>query len=122
MRSETERNEAFKRSVAIVTVAAITLGAVLPLSAAPIVSNTDGVKAALSNPLTDVRYSRRGYHRGYGYGYAVPAIAGGLAVGIIGAATGQGYYGPGYGPAYGPGYRPGYQPGYYGNPNGYNAY
>jgi hypothetical protein len=126
MRNETTRNETLKRSVAIAIAAIITLGATIPLSAAPMLSNTADMKATLSNSVTDVRYFHRGHYRGgYGYGYGVPAIAGGLALGIIGATIGQGYYGdeyyaPGYRPGYRPGYESGYGPAYY--PYGHNAY
>jgi hypothetical protein len=116
------RNETLTRSAAIVIAAAITLGTTIPLSAAPALSNTAGVKATMSNPVTDVRYYRRGYDRGYGY--AAPLIAGGLALGIVGATVGQGYYGDrqyyGERQYYGPGYGPAYGPAYYGNPYGYD--
>jgi len=107
------KNETMKRSVAIAIAAAITFGTTIPLSAAPALSNTAGVKATMSNPVTDVRYYRRGYH--HGYGYVGPAIVGGLALGIIGAAAGQAYYGERY-------YDPSYGPGYYGQPYGGNPY
>ena len=55
-----------KRSIAIAVAAAITLATTIPLSAAPVLTNTAGVKATISNPVTDVRYYRRGYNRGYG--------------------------------------------------------
>jgi len=100
-----------KSSIAIAVAAAITLASTIPLSAAPVLTNTAGVKATASNPVTDVRYYRRGYNRGYGI--AGPAIIGGLALGVIGAAAGSAYYGNGY-------YGPGYGPGYYGQPYGGN--
>jgi hypothetical protein len=114
------KNETMKRSVAIAIAAAITLGTTIPLSAAPVLSNTAGVKATLSNPVTDVRYYRHGYRRGYGYGYAAPVIAGGLALGILGATVGQGYYGDRQYYGERQYYGPGYGPAYYGNPYGYD--
>lgn len=67
------------------------LALVTPAMAAPVLSSTTGVKAAVSDHVTDVRW------RGGG------AVAAGVAAGVIagaaiGAATAPGYYyGPGYG-------------------------
>jgi len=91
--------------------------------AAPVLSSTAGLKAAVSDHATEVRW-RRG-------GVAAGIAAGVLAGAVIGAATAPYYYGgygyPGYAysyPAYG--YPPSaygayaYSPGYYGA--GYGSY
>jgi hypothetical protein len=102
---------------------AFAIASASPSWAIQLPSNTAEVRTAtaMPNPLTDVRYYRRGYyHRGYyrrgyyGGGYYDPgaAVAGGLALGLLGAAAGAAsapyYYGP---PAY-----------YYGPPAYYAPY
>jgi len=74
---------------ALAIVSALALAS--PSFAAPVLSSTAGVKSAVADPVTDVRW-RRG---GVGPGIAAGVIAGA----VIGAATAPGYYA--YGPAYG---------------------
>jgi hypothetical protein len=94
-----------------------------PSSAAPVLSSTTAVKAAVADNVVDVRWRR-------GSGIAAGIAAGALAGAVIGAAVApRYYYGPGYAyypsygyPAYGYGY-PAYGYSSYGYPaNGYSAY
>jgi len=51
---------------------AVAIATASPSWAMPVLSKTAAVVTAASNPVTDVRYYRRGYRRGYygrGYGY-----------------------------------------------------
>jgi hypothetical protein len=113
---------------------------VAPVSAAPALTNTAVLKAAADNPITEVRYIRRGWARaavatgvglavagavagaaasyGYPYGYGYPSYGYGYpsSYGYAPYSTGSYGYGPysynyGYG---GYGYNSGYTPGYYG--------
>jgi hypothetical protein len=117
---ENTMNNVTKCSVAIAIAGATTLGVASPSWAAPVLSNTVAVKAAVPSATTDVRYYRRGFRNHGGL------ILGGLALGAVGAVAAQGYYrdrpygayGYGepyrgryvYGPAYGQPY--GYAPAY----------
>lgn len=123
-----------EKAVVIGIAGAITLTALTPAWAVPVMSSTATVKAAMPDQITDVRYRR--YHRGYGGGAAFA----GLAFGLIGSAIAAsqyrqsyGYYGQpyyygspyAYAPAYGYGYAPapvyGYGGGYYGG-GGFRGY
>jgi hypothetical protein len=115
-------NVTMKRSVALAIAGAMAIGVASPAWAAPVLSNTAAVKAAVPAATTDVRYYRNGYRNNGGL------IIGGLALGVIGAVAAQGYYrdrayggpygyaeapyrgGYGYGPGYG--YAPAYAPAY----------
>jgi hypothetical protein len=70
------------------------LAMVTPSVAAPVLSSTTGVKAAVSDHAIDVRWRRGG-------GIAAGVAAGVIAGAAIGAATAPRYYGPGYGYSYG---------------------
>jgi hypothetical protein len=81
----------------IAAAGAITLAGAIPSSAAPVMSSTTGVKAAVTDNIVDVRW-RRGWG-GVGAGLAAGAL---LGAGIAAATAPPYYYGPAYGyPAYG---------------------
>src|SRR5215470_19201726 len=108
-----------RRALAFGLVGAVALAT--PSLAAPVLSSTVGVKAAVANDVVDVRW--RGHH-GRGAGVAAGVAFGALAGAAIGAATAP-YYGY---PAYGYGY-PGYAYSYpaygayaYGAPAYYGSY
>jgi hypothetical protein len=76
---------------------AAALALATPSVAAPVLSSTTGVKAAVSDHAIDVRWRRGG-------GIAAGVAAGVLAGAAIGAVTAPRYYGYGYGYGYGPAY------------------
>jgi hypothetical protein len=92
---------------------AVALAGMSPSSAAPVLSSTAGLKAAVADNIVDVQW-RRWHHR-RGAGFAAGVAAGVLAGAAIGAVTAPRYY---YGPAYYPGYYygPGYRTYAYGAP------
>ena len=103
----------------------VGLSFVAAVSAAPALTNTAALKAAVDNPLTEVRYIGRGWARravAVGAGLAVP---GAVARTVASYAYGYPSYGYGY-PSYGYGYPSGYgyaayNTGYYGYaPSSYN--
>ena len=109
-----------KHAISIGTAAALTLCAIAPASAAPVLSNTAALKSAADNWATDVRWRRWGW----GGGAVAAGVIGGLALGAA-AARSSYYYGYGGYPYYGysSGYAP-YSTGYYGYPysGGYYGY
>jgi hypothetical protein len=71
--------------------AAMALSAATPAAAAPVLTNTTAVKAAVTDDATQVRWRGRGW-RGHG-----PAVVGGLAAGaLIGGAIATSPYHHGY--------------------------
>jgi hypothetical protein len=106
-----------KHAISLGTAAALTLCAIAPASAAPVLSNTAALNSAADNWATDVRWRGR-------WGWGAAGIIGGLALGAA-AARSSYYYGYGGYPAYGYsyGYAP-YSTGYYGYPysGGYYGY
>jgi hypothetical protein len=85
-----------RRGLAIGVAGATILAAITPSFAAPVLSGSAGVKAAVADGVVDVRWRRGG---GIAAGFAAGALAG-AAIGA--AAAPRYYYGPGYG--YGSGY------------------
>jgi hypothetical protein len=124
-------NRITTRAAAVAT----TLGAAGPSWAAPVLTMTTAVKAAVPSAASDVRYYRGRYYRGGYYRNNGGAVALGIlgAVGGVAAASTynrgpyyqpQGYYYGGYGGGpsyYGGGPQYGYGPGagYYGYPQYY---
>jgi hypothetical protein len=84
-----------RSTLALGLAGALALGAVVPASAAPVLSAGASLKMVSAANVTDVRW--RGYWGGAGIGFAAGAI--------IGAAAASAYYGGGYygGPYYGAG-------------------
>src|SRR5262245_34405547 len=89
-----------KRGLALAIAAAMAATAASPSFAAPVLSSTTGVKAAVADNVVDVRWRRGG-------GVAAGLAFGALAGAAIGAAVASPYYGYGY-----PGYSYGYYPAY----------
>jgi hypothetical protein len=75
--------------------AAMTLSVAMPAAAAPVLTNTTALKAAVPDDATQVRWRGRGW-RGHGWrGHAwVPGAAAGLAAGALigGAIAASPYY------------------------------
>jgi hypothetical protein len=95
-----------QRGVAVALAGAMALAGATPSLAGPVLSNASGVKAAISDPVVDVRYRHRGSGIGIGAGLAAGAL---LGAGIAAATAPRYYYGPGYyGGAYAYDYGPGY--------------
>lgn len=94
----------FVRCTAVLSLAALLAGAVLPATAAPVLSSTSGLTTAATSNVIDVRY------RGRGAGVAA-GIATGLIIGGIIASQPR-YYG--YGPRYYGYYYGGPPPQFYG--------
>jgi hypothetical protein len=76
----------------------LALSAVVPVSAAPLLSNTAAVKSAADAQITQVRWRNSG------------AIAAGVGVGLLAGAAIASSQRPYYSDPY---YAPGYAPGYY---------
>jgi hypothetical protein len=113
--------------LAIAAAGVMALAGTVSSSAAPVMSSTTGVKAAVSDNIVDVRWRRGWGWGGVGAGLAAGAL---LGAGIAAATAPRYYYGPGYDyyPAYGgayayeapvvyggPVYAPAYGYGYYGS-------
>ena len=81
-----------RSSVAVLTAGAMMLSAVLPVSAAPVMTSAAGLKAVAPDQTVDVRW------RGRGGGAVIGGLAAGLAIGAIAAAASRPRY---YAPAYG---------------------
>src|SRR5271157_2135980 len=91
---------------------ALAIGALSESRAAPVLTNTAAVKAALPGGITEVQWRGRGWRGGWrggwggwgwrGGGWWPGAVLGGVAVGAAVAASPY-YYGYGY-PYYGYGY------------------
>jgi hypothetical protein len=97
---------------------ALGLCSVKPVSAAPVLSNTAGLKSATENLIAEVRYVRRGVAR---RGVARAAVATG--VGVAAAASyryAAGYPNYGYGTTYNYGYAPYSNYGYAPSSQSYN--
>ncbi len=86
MDTETTKHAMALGAGGMLVTGALAIATASPPWAMPAPSNTAAVKIAASNPITDVRYYRRGYYRHgyYGHGY-------------YGRGYGRGYYGRGYG-------------------------
>ena len=101
----------------------VGLCCVAPVGAAPVLTNTAALKAAADNPITEVRYIRRGWARAAvatGVGLAVAGAVARTASYAYGYPYGYGYQSYGYGYPSSYGYAP-YSTGSYGYaPYGYN--
>jgi hypothetical protein len=86
-----------QRGLAVALAGAMALAGATPSFAAPVLSSTTGVKAAVSDPVVDVQY-RRWHRGGRGFGIGAGLAAGALLGAGIAAATAPRYY---YGPRYG---------------------